>query len=140
MRRLFAKGRPFRLISERPQTTSSIAGMDPRNRRRSERVLLQVPVNLEIPQPDGRFLRGDAYTLCVNAHGGLLEMGTRVDLGQKLILANPGSGMREPGRVVHCDKSQDGYFAVAFEFDHPAPDFWPLIFPPSDWKHIDRSK
>ena len=136
MRRLFSRGRASRTLRERPENTSFIADIDPRNRRRSERVLLQVPVNLEIPQPDGRFLRGDAYTLCVNAHGGLLEMGTRVNLGQKLILANPGTGVREWGHVVHCDKSQHGYFAVAFEFDQPSPDFWPLVFPPSDWKLV----
>jgi PilZ domain len=138
MKRFFAKPPFSRPVRSRPETTAFIADIDPLNRRRSERVLLQVPVNLEIPQSDGRFLRGDAYTLSVNAHGGLLEMGTRVDRGQKLILANPGTGVREPGRVVHCDKSQNGYFAVAFEFDTPAPNFWPLVFPPTDWKLIER--
>jgi hypothetical protein len=62
-------------------------------------------------------------------------MGTKVLLGQKIVLANPGTGVREAGHVVRCDKSQNGYFAVAIEFDAPAPDFWPLVFPPTDWKH-----
>jgi hypothetical protein len=138
MRRLFARPRFSRVSREAPQYSAVVADIDPRNRRRSERVLLQVPVNLEIPQADGRALRGDAYTLSVNAHGGLLEMGTKVQRGQHLILANPGTGVREGCRVVQCDKSQNGYFAVAFEFDQPAPNFWPLVFPPSDWKLIER--
>src|ERR1700760_3252491 len=99
MRRLFARPRFFRAAREVPQYSPVVAEIDPRNRRRSERVLLQVPVNLEIPQADGRALRGDAYTLSVNAHGGLLEMGTRVQRGQRLILANPGTGVREACRV-----------------------------------------
>jgi hypothetical protein len=111
--------------------------VDPRNRRRSERVLLQVPVLFEIPQSNGKPLHGDAYTLCVNAHGGLMEMAAKVERGQKLVLSNPGTGVRQSCHVIRHEKSLNGYFAVAFEFDAPAPNFWPLVFPPTDWRHLD---
>ncbi|HEY1481907.1 MAG TPA: hypothetical protein VGF19_04205 [Candidatus Acidoferrum sp.] len=138
MKRFSLRPRISRLARELPRVAAVVAEADPRNRRRSERVLFQVPVLLEIPQSDGRSLHGDAYTLCVNAHGGLLEMGTRVLQSQKLVLSNPGTGASQPCHVIRCDKSINGYFAVAFEFDNPSPNFWPLVFPPTDWRLVDK--
>jgi hypothetical protein len=34
---------------------------------------------------------------------------------------------------VRIDQPSADYFAVAFEFDQPAPKFWPVTFPPKDW-------
>jgi hypothetical protein len=35
--------------------------------------------------------------------------------------------------VVRVETSVGGQSAVAFEFDQPAPQFWPIVFPPADW-------
>jgi hypothetical protein len=45
----------------------------PKNRRRSERVMLQLAVLVRANMPDRRCLQVQAFTLVVNAHGGLLE-------------------------------------------------------------------
>ena len=36
-------------------------------------------------------------------------------------------------RVVRVEDEGLDFFKVAFEFDRPAPDFWPITFPPADW-------
>src|ERR1700690_281098 len=79
-----------------------------------------------------------SLTLVVNAHGGLLEMGPRVTTGERLFLDNPSAGRREACKVVGVRKSRDGQLAVAFEFVNPAPQFWPIAFPPVDW-HLVKS-
>ena len=137
MKKPYLKPGLLRLSRELTGVYSPVVEVAARNRRRSERVLLQIPIVFEIPQPDSRGLRGDAYTLCVSAHGGLMEMGARVECGQQIILTNPGTDARQFCRVVRCERNSNGYYAVSFEFLSPAPSFWPLVFPPTDWKSFE---
>jgi hypothetical protein len=103
------------------------------NRRRSERVLLQMRVVVSAEMEGGKMAHTEAFTLVVNAHGGLLELGMKVNKGQKLLLTNPGLGAQQSCKVVSVKSSQDGCFATAFEFDSPTPQFWLIDFPPTDW-------
>jgi len=112
---------------------------DPESRRRSERVLLQIHLRLETCLDDGKVVVMDAFTLVVNAHGGLLEISHKVPKGHKLSLINSATGAKEPCRVMGVRKSHDGAFAIAFEFENPCPDFWPISFPPQNW-HLVNSK
>lgn len=96
-------------------------------------MLLQIRVLVETEIEQGKRVRLDAFTLVVNAHGGLLEMGLKVSKGQKLLLTNPAAGVKQVCKVVGTKSSQDGFFAVAFEFESPTPQFWPIAFPPADW-------
>jgi hypothetical protein len=106
---------------------------DEGNRRRSERVVLQVPVVVSGEMPDGKRVLQEARTMVVNAHGGLLDVATEVAAGQRILLSNPKTQMAEGCRVVRVEKSLNGHYSVAFEFERPAPRFWPIVFPPSDW-------
>jgi hypothetical protein len=104
------------------------------NRRRSQRVGLQMPVTLEMEVERGKPLRIDAFTLIVNAHGGLLELGLPLRVGQKLSIIHPVSVARKTAKIVGLRRSQDSDgFLLAFEFDSPTPSFWPVEFPPEDW-------
>ena len=96
-------------------------------------MLLQMRVVVVAELEEGQKFRLDAYTQVVNAHGGLLEMSMKVSKGQKLLLAIPTMGAQQSCKVVTAKGTQDGFFAVAFEFDSPTPRFWPLTFPPPDW-------
>ena len=107
------------------------------NRRRSERVLLQIHVIVEIELEAGTLARLDAFTLVVNAHGALVEMSLKAAAGQKLALVNPTLGVREACRVVGAKSTQDGFYGVAVEFEHPSPQFWPITFPPADWGLVE---
>jgi hypothetical protein len=107
---------------------------NPANRRRSERVMLQMAVTVLTETPENEQVREDTQTLVVNAHGGLLKLKMEVLVGQPLILVNPRNGLEQSCRVVRTEQPSPDYFAVAFEFDHPAPGFWPIVFPPVDWE------
>jgi hypothetical protein len=106
---------------------------NPANRRRSERVMLQVPVVVQVRTRDGKELREETQTVVVNAHGGLLKLRIEVKAGQPILLINEKSKAQQGCRVVRVETSEAGHSAVAFEFDQPAPNFWPIVFPPADW-------
>ena len=106
---------------------------NPMNRRRSERVMLQVKV-LVIAEDDARKpVREEATTMVVNAHGGLLKMKLGIHQGQSFVLVNPKTAVQQGCRVVRVDDAAQDHFSVAFEFNQPNPKFWPVVFPPPDW-------
>ena len=105
----------------------------PSDRRRSERVLLHVPVVVRTETMEGKRVQEETLTLVVNAHGGLLTLKMEVVPGQPVLLVNPKNGKEQKCRVVRVDNPPGGALAVAFEFETPAPNFWPVVFPPADW-------
>jgi hypothetical protein len=105
---------------------------DPTNRRRSERVMLQVSVVVQARTRDGNEVREDTQTVVVNAHGGLMKLRMEVKTGQPILLVNKAK-LQQWCKVVRVETGEAGYSAVAFEFDQPNPQFWPIVFPPADW-------
>ena len=105
----------------------------PQNRRRSERVVLQMSVRVLAEDEERRQIQEDAMTQVVNAHGGLLQMKSHLHVGQSFLLSNPRNLMEISCRVVRTEEQGMEYYNVAFEFDRPAPKFWPIVFPPTDW-------
>ena len=104
-----------------------------RSRRRSERVVLCVPILLSARILHGRRISIDAKSLVVNAHGGLLDVGLELMKGQHIILNNPITERVATGKILRVERSEEGRFFVAFEFEFPTPNFWPIVFPPADW-------
>ena len=111
----------------------SLSSDNPANRRRSERVMLQITLTVQGETPDRRQVHEETQTLVVNAHGGLMKLKAEVLSGQPLILLNPKTGKKQNCRVVRVEQPSPDYFAIAFEFELPAPGFWPVTFPPADW-------
>jgi hypothetical protein len=105
---------------------------NPANRRRSERVILQVPVTVLTETPEREQVQEDTHTWVVNAHGGLLKLKMEVLAGQPFVLVNR-AGLQEQCHVVRIEQPSSDYYAVAFQFDEPSPRFWPVTFPPADW-------
>jgi hypothetical protein len=105
----------------------------PQNRRRSERVLLRMSVMVLAENEQRRQIQEEAKTQVVNAHGGLMVMKSHLHMGQSFLLKNPQTGSEMSCRVVRVDEAGMEYFNIAFEFDRPAPKFWPITFPPMDW-------
>jgi PilZ domain len=106
------------------------------NRRRSERVMLQVPVVVQAKTRDGKDVQESTQTVVVNAHGGLLKLKMEIKAGQPIILINERAKLQQSCRVVRVETSEAGHSAVAFEFDQPSPHFWPIVFPPADWGSV----
>jgi hypothetical protein len=103
-----------------------------RAQRRSERVILQIPLQLSARLPDGHRIRIEVKTLVVNAHGGLLDVGMELEPGQRIMLSH--SRWPEPvtATVLRVEKSDGARFSMAFEFEFPVTAFWPVTFPPDN--------
>jgi hypothetical protein len=103
------------------------------HRRRSQRVMLRLDVLVRFQLPEGHRQQTHAFTVAVNAHGGLLESPFRLTVGQTITLVNPQTGKEVGCTVVGVHQSSEGDFITAFEFGQQNPQFWAIAFPPLDW-------
>ncbi len=106
------------------------------NTRRSQRVLLRVPVLVRGQTENGSSLCEESHTLVVNAHGALIALAMKVQPSQELVLKNWVSGEEQQCRVVHVGQKQADKNEIGIEFSRPAPKFWHIDFPPADWKPL----
>ena len=95
--------------------------------------MLQIPVVVQTRTQQGKDVREETQTVVVNAHGGLLKLKLEVKTGQPILLINERAKLQQGCHVVRVETSETGNSTVAFEFDQPAPQFWPIVFPPADW-------
>lgn len=103
------------------------------NLRRSQRVCLSIPVAVIKPNPGGTATTEETCTLIVSAHGALLLLHMPVRSGELVMLKHKKSLEELVCRVVSFGAEQSGKHEVGIEFEHPAPRFWRIAFPPSDW-------
>lgn len=94
--------------------------------------MLQVSVIVRARTRQGITEEEETHTSVVNAHGGLMKLKMEVQAGQPFVLVNAKTKVEESCRVVRVEHGV-GSSAVAFEFDRPAPHFWPITFPPENW-------
>jgi hypothetical protein len=102
--------------------------------RRSERILLDVPVVICGGPAGNPTFREETFTVTVSAHGALVMLATKVALGQKLIIMNPQNWDEREGRVSYLGPDRAGLAQVAVEFTQPAPEFWAVSAPPANWQ------
>jgi PilZ domain len=109
------------------------------NRRRSQRVLMELPVRVSGKTGAASRFEEETHTITINAHGGLLALVARVTRGQHLTLMNVRTKASLECVVVHVDKFTGGKLQVGVEFMLPDPTFWRVAFPPRDWtpRHPD---
>jgi hypothetical protein len=122
----------FRIVWPKKGGPTLNQATDVKNKRRSERVMLRVPVVLSVTAADGKVWREEAFTQVVNAHGGLLVTQTNMIVEQRFVLTNPRTGAARECSVVRSESGPLGW-SIAFQFEVPAPNFWPIAFPPQDW-------
>lgn len=72
--------------------------------------------------------------MTVSAHGGLIMLEAPVKLGQTIVVMNPKNWDEREAKVAYLGRPHAGLAQVAFEFSRPAPEFWALDSPPSNWK------
>lgn len=102
-------------------------------RRRSQRVTLRVGVKLHVAM-EGKPNVIPAFTANVNDHGALLLCPENFEANDRFVLEHTHSRQRMGCRVTRRPQADPGGFQVAVEFDQPAPGFWHIAFPPTDWK------
>jgi c-di-GMP-binding flagellar brake protein YcgR len=109
------------------------------NRRRSQRVLMTIPVRVSGLNGAGLPFEEETHTRAISAHGGLILVSTQVNRGQRLTLSNVRTNASLECVVAHIDRHQSGHPQVGVEFMLPNPIFWHVAFPPKDWtpRHPD---
>jgi hypothetical protein len=109
------------------------------NRRRSQRVLMKIPVRVTGQGDAGLFFEEETHTLSISAHGALIVVAAPVYRGQRFTLSNIQTKATLECVVVHIDRFKGQQTQVGVEFMLPNPTFWRVAFPPKDWtpRHPD---
>jgi hypothetical protein len=103
------------------------------NKRRSQRLFIQVKVAIEGKAANKSALQEETHTIVVNAHGALVEMAAQLDQGQLVTMRNARTNDAAECVVKLVTPSTGGKFSTALEFTKPNPSFWHVSFPPEDW-------
>jgi hypothetical protein len=109
------------------------------NRRKSQRVLMAIPVRVSGKTDAGSPFEEETHTRAISAHGALILMSTQVYRGQRLTLSNVQTKAVLECVVAHIDRRQGEHPQAGVEFTLPNPMFWHVAFPPKDWtpRHPD---
>jgi hypothetical protein len=109
------------------------------NRRRSQRVLMKIPVRVSGQTGTKSLFEEDTHTLAVSAHGASLVVATPVSRGQRFALLNLTTNETLECVVAHIGGFPGEPVQVGVEFMLPNPTFWRVAFPPKDWtpRHPD---
>jgi hypothetical protein len=111
----------------------SIQVAEKNTQRRSQRVLVAVPISVVLAKPDQEPISEKTNTLVVNAHGALVLLTMKLFAGDAVTLINPRTDEQQPARVVYLGPQQSEKQEVGIEFAKPSPLFWRIAFPPRDW-------
>ena len=109
------------------------------NRRRSQRVLMKIPVRVSGQAGATSLFEEETHTLSISPHGALIVVAAPVYRGLRFTLSNVQTKAALECVVVHVDRFPDEQFQVGVEFMLPNPTFWRVVFPPKDWtpRHPD---
>lgn len=105
-------------------------------RRRSQRVLLRVRVNVYVAL-GSKQSTFEVTTLSVNDHGALIAMPRSLALDTQLVLEHALTKRQVACKVVRVPREMPEGFHTPLEFDAIEPNFWGIAFPPSDWRPPD---
>ena len=112
-----------------PQPNSNNVGV----RRRSQRVLMQVGIQVSGNDAQGKYFREETDTLAINAHGALVLLRARITSGSMLKLQNNRTKEEQECHVVFLGPVRGEKAEIGLEFSAPRPQFWRISFPPEDW-------
>jgi hypothetical protein len=102
-----------------------------RERRRTLRVALALPVLVHGQNDMGEKFCYKAITRSVNRQGALvvIDQGEGVVIGQSLLLVNENTSRPAESHVVFVKRERDGKYLVGLEFANPDTNFWKMTFP-----------
>lgn len=101
--------------------------------RRSQRVCLRLPIIVFREGPGTNVASEETSTLTVSAHGALIRLALKVEIGQRLRIKNAQTTEHLVCRVVNLGPEYSSKQEVAVEFEAASPRFWRIAFPPADW-------
>jgi len=102
-------------------------------RRRSQRVLMQISVQVSGNDAQGKYFREETDTLAINAHGALVLLHARITSGSVLRLQHNRTKEEQECHVVFLGPVRGEKAEIGLEFSTPRPQFWRVTLPPEDW-------
>jgi hypothetical protein len=100
-----------------------------RERRRTLRVAMALPVIVHGENDMGEKFCVRAVTRSINKQGALLAMDEMVVPGQSLLIVNENTSRSAETRVAHVKRERDGKLYVGLEFVNQDYNFWMMTFP-----------
>ncbi len=110
-----------------------------RERRRTLRVALALPVLVHGQNDMGEKFCYKAVTRSVNRQGALVVLDESVALGQELLLVNENTNRPAETHVVNVKRERDGKYLVGLEFVSPEVNLWKMTFPVPGARPLRRS-
>jgi hypothetical protein len=109
-----------------------------KERRRTVRVLLTVPIKVHGKGVDGEKFSVTTHSHTVSLHGASIELKEGVVLGEMLFLENERTREKVEGKIVTIRHSRDGKTYVGVEFTDRDVNFWHMSFPIPGAKPLRR--
>jgi hypothetical protein len=121
-------------VTQSSEQSNRGAGLLPgEERRRSQRVIIRVPVTLLVTE-NGQTVKTSAHTVAVNIHGAMVVSPRHLDADARLELVNEQTGEKVSSRVTRSPRESSEGYLIPLEFITPTPNFWQISFPPTNWK------
>lgn len=109
-----------------------------KERRRTQRVALSVPLVVNGQNEDGEKFSIRAKTNSVSQHGAQLETEHPLIVGQMVLLINENSARKVEARVASIQRKRDGKTYIGLEFLSGEINFWNMTFPLPGAKPLRR--
>jgi hypothetical protein len=124
------------VTNPKEQMSKGSALLSGEEKRRSQRVIIRVPLTLFKTQ-DGHTAKISCFTMAVNVHGAMIVSPRNIDENTKLEMLNDRTDEKIECRVTRAARESAEGYLIPLEFTTPAPNFWQITFPPSNWKALD---
>jgi len=121
------------VTQSKEQSNRGAALLPGEERRRSQRVIIRVPVTLLVAE-NGQTVKTSAHTVAVNIHGAMVLSPRPLDEDARLELVNERTGEKVLSRVTRSPRESSEGYLIPLEFITPTPNFWQISFPPTNWK------
>jgi hypothetical protein len=115
------------------QSNRGAALLPGEERRRSQRVIIRVPVTLVVNE-NGQTVKVSAHTVAVNIHGAMVVCPRSIEGDVTLDVVNERTSEKISSRVTRAPRESSEGFLIPVEFTSPSPNFWQISFPPTNWK------
>jgi hypothetical protein len=109
-----------------------------KERRRTMRVMLTVPLRVHGITADGDTYAVNTKTHTVSLHGASIELEHTVALDDILVLENALTHEQVEGKVVTIKRSREGKIYVGIQFTDLNANFWHMAFPAPGAKPLRR--
>ena len=109
-----------------------------KERRRTVRVLLSIPLKVHGISTDGDTFAVETKSHTISLHGASLELEYPVQLGDVLMVENVRTNEQTEARVATIKKTREGKIHVGLEFTSKDVNFWHMNFPAPGAKPMRR--